>query len=77
MHALPRFKMFFAEVRVGSFAPAAHEIIIQHCANRGTCDRNNSSRPLLYKLSAGFSGDLLNDPRNELIDDIFLQQVST
>jgi hypothetical protein len=34
MHALARFQMFFAKVGVGSFTPAAHEIVIQHRADK-------------------------------------------
>lgn len=34
MHAPARFQMFFAEVTVRSFAPAAHEIIVQHCTDQ-------------------------------------------
>src|SRR6266566_9004923 len=68
--------MLLAEMSVRPFAPATHEIVIQGRSNDRADYRNQPTRPFLDELCTGLGSDALNDPRDQLIDNTFLQQVA-
>src|ERR1700731_1303851 len=66
--------MLFAEMRLRPRTPRTYEIVVQRAPYRRTGKWNQASNPLFRDLGAGFNRDALDHPRDEAIDDFFLQQ---